>query len=66
MPVPKVKRMRHKSPDEVIKSHHVMYILRGMGYDVDDARNEYSAFATKEECQELDKAVKEGKLWVTY
>ena len=103
MPVPKVKRMRHKSPDEVIKLHHVMYILRGMGYDVDDARsvicvidmfnldksqfdfpygsydkfkqhvnagkfdiNEYSAFATKEECQELDKAVKEGKLWVTH
>lgn len=28
--------------------------------------NEYSAFATKEECQELDEAVKEGKLWVTY
>ena len=39
MPVPKVKRMRHKSPDEVIKLHHVMYILRGMGYDVDDARS---------------------------
>lgn len=39
MPVPKVKRMRHKSPDEVIKLHHMMYILRGMGYDVDDARS---------------------------
>ena len=24
---------------KVIKLHHVMYILRGMGYDVDDARS---------------------------
>lgn len=28
--------------------------------------NEYSVFATKEECQGLDEAVEEGKLYVTY
>ena len=38
MPVPKGKRFRCKSPDNILKFHHILYILRGMMFDVEDAK----------------------------
>lgn len=103
MAIPKLKKSRHHSSDEILKLHHIIYLLRGMDYNIYDARSvinviedfnldktkfEYpydsyknfkqhvyagefdadinSLFMSKEHCKELDKAVKEGRLWITY
>ena len=39
MAIPKLKKSRHHSSDEILKLHHIIYLLRGMGYDIDDARS---------------------------
>ena len=103
MAIPKLKKSRHHSSDEILKLHHIIYLLRGMDYNIYDARSdinvnedfnldktkiEYpydsyenfkqhvyagefdvdidSLLMSEEHCKELDKAVKEGRLWVTY
>ena len=103
MPIPKLKKSEYRSSEEVSRLNSIIYVLRGQGYDVDDAKSvinvidalhlDKSQFAfpygsydifkqrayagefdvdidaaivSEEHCKELDKAVKEGKLWVTY
>ena len=103
MAIPKLKKSRHHSSDEILKLHYIIYLLRGMCYDIDDARsvidviedfkldktkfeypyNSYENFKqhvyagefdvdidsllmSEEHCKEIDEAVKEGRLWVTY
>lgn len=39
MAIPKLKKSRHHSSDEILKLHYIIYLLRGMGYDIDDARS---------------------------
>ena len=103
MAIPKLKKSRHHSSDEILKLYYIIYVLRGMDYDIDDAKSvinviedfnldktkfEYpydsyenfkqhvyagefdvdidSLLMTEKHCKELDEAVKEGRLWVTY
>ena len=103
MTIPKLKKSRHHSSDEILKLHHIIYLLRGMDYNIYDARSvidvienfnldktkfeypydSYENFKqhvyagefdvdidlllmSEEHCKELNKAVKEGRLWVTY